>query len=69
MPEESMFTPQRVVTKTLSNACAMKGGHRVSGIGYRAEKGVYALISLRIFAEWTHGLPAFPHDGNRDKRE
>jgi hypothetical protein len=33
-----MFTPQKVVTKTLSNACATKGGYRVSGIGHRAGK-------------------------------
>jgi hypothetical protein len=32
-----MFTPQRVVTKTLSNACAMGTGSRVQGIGSREE--------------------------------
>jgi hypothetical protein len=47
----------------------MEGGHRVSGIGYRAEKGVYASISLRFFAEWTHGSTAFPGDGHKDARK
>jgi hypothetical protein len=67
-----MFTPQWVVTKTLSNACAMKGGNRVEGSGHRAEKrsvcfDIIAFL-LQCDARFTRISPWWPPGKARAKQ-
>jgi hypothetical protein len=54
-----MFTPHWVVTKMLSNACAIKNRRQASGIRHQAGIGAYGLNSLRFFFAPTPAAAVF----------